>query len=221
MVDVIEVNSAHREIAKLFECGGPFDVGKDPVGLGRFKRERNEPGESAGLVLQFPKLAEMIHPLSKRFDVAIEHRARAAAAHSVPGAMDINPFSGSFFPAADLIAHNGIENFGATTSDRTKTGFAQSFQCFADRHAKDSLRQMTNLDRGERLNMKLGVERAQPAQKIQVPLFLQGRMQSSYHVHLGDSKRKRVIHGGNDFVNRIFEGVFIALFGSKGTELAR
>ena len=221
MVDVIEVNSAHREIAKLFECGGPFDVGKDPVGLGRFKRERNEPGESAGLVLQFPKLAEMIHPLSKRFDVAIEHRARAAAAHSVPGAMHIKPFSGSFFAAADLITHNGIKNFGATASDRTETGFAQSFQGFADRHAKDSLRQMTNLDRSECLNVKLRVERAQLAQKIQVPIFLQGRMQPAHHVHLGDSKRKRVIHGGDDFVNRIFEGMCIALFGSKGTELTR
>src|SRR6184192_2073794 len=173
MVDAIEVNSAHREIAKLFECGGPFDVGKDPVGLGRFKRERNEPGESAGLILQLPKLAEMIHTLSKRFDVAIKHRARAAAAHRVPGAMYIKPFSGSFFPAADPIAHHGIENFGATTSDRTKTGVAQSFQGVADRHAKDSLRQMTNLDRGERLNMKVRVERAQPVQKIEVPLFLQ------------------------------------------------
>src|SRR5437879_1272884 len=144
MVNVIEVNSAHREIAKLFECGGPFDVGKDPVGLGRFKRERNEPGESAGLVLQFPKLAEMIHPLSKRFDVAIEHRARAAAAHSVPGAMHIKPFSGSFFAAADLITHNGIKNFGATASDRTDTGLAQSFLVLAATPDKHSLSRITN-----------------------------------------------------------------------------
>src|SRR5262249_33735727 len=83
-IDVIEINPADCQIAKLFKCRRAFYVGKDAERLSRFECERNESGESARLVLQLPKLPEMIHTLSKSFDVAVEHRARAAAAHGVP-----------------------------------------------------------------------------------------------------------------------------------------
>src|SRR6478609_5510336 len=33
MVDVVEVNTAHREISQLLKRGGALDVGKDVVGL--------------------------------------------------------------------------------------------------------------------------------------------------------------------------------------------
>ena len=81
MLDVVEVNSAHREIAKLFKCGGAFDVGKDPVGLGRFESERNKTGKTPGLILQLTQLAQMISAMSERLDVTVEHRASAATAH--------------------------------------------------------------------------------------------------------------------------------------------
>ena len=42
VIDVIEINPAHREIAKLFECGGAFDMSEEPVRLRRFERKRNE-----------------------------------------------------------------------------------------------------------------------------------------------------------------------------------
>src|SRR4029453_2597866 len=58
VVDIVEVNTAHREIAELLECGGALDVGKDSVGLRRLKRKRNEPRETAGLILQLPQLAQ-------------------------------------------------------------------------------------------------------------------------------------------------------------------
>ena len=32
VVDVVEVNTAHREVAQLLKCGGAFDVGKSSVG---------------------------------------------------------------------------------------------------------------------------------------------------------------------------------------------
>ena len=81
MVNVVQENPAHREIAKLFKCGGTLYVGKDPVGLGRLESKRNKAGKTAGLILQLTQLAQMIGPVSERLDVAIEHRARAAAAH--------------------------------------------------------------------------------------------------------------------------------------------
>ena len=81
VVNVIQVNSTHREIAKLFKCRGTFYVGKDPVGLGRFESKRNKPGKTAGLILQLTQLAQMIRAVIQRLDVTIEHRAGAAAAH--------------------------------------------------------------------------------------------------------------------------------------------
>ena len=60
--------------------------------------------------------------MCQRFNVSVKHRAGAAAAHGVPGAMDIEPFGSGFLAPADLVAHNRIENLGATPGDRTKSG---------------------------------------------------------------------------------------------------
>ena len=81
VLDIIEVNTAYCEIAHLLKCGGALDVGKDSVGLSGLERKRNKSSEPAGFILQLPYLAQMISPMSKRFDVSIEHRACAAAAH--------------------------------------------------------------------------------------------------------------------------------------------
>src|SRR6266571_9422484 len=115
MLDVVQVNAANRQIAKLLKRGSGFYVRKDSCL--RFESKGNEPGKTAGLILQLAQLAQMIDALSKRFDVSVEHCARAAAAHSMPRPMDVEPFLGSFFPAANLVPHNGIENFRAAARD--------------------------------------------------------------------------------------------------------
>src|SRR5215471_8918350 len=51
MIDVIEVNSAHRKIAQLFKRRGTLHIGQRAVGLVRFESKRNKTGESAGLIL--------------------------------------------------------------------------------------------------------------------------------------------------------------------------
>src|SRR5262249_41814200 len=142
VVDVVEVNSAHCEVTQLLKRRGALDVGKDSVGLRWLECKRNKPGEPASLILQLPQLVQMINPMSKRFDVSVKHRACAAAAHRMPGAMHVEPFSTRFLSAADLVAHSRIENLGATPGDRTKPGFAQNLKCISNRHLKDSLGQM-------------------------------------------------------------------------------
>ena len=98
--------------------------------------------------------------MRKRFDLSVKHRARAAAPHRMPGAMHVEPFRGGFLAAANLVAHNRVENLGAPPGDRTKPGFAQNFQRIANRHLEDSLGQMADFDRGECLYMQLWIERA-------------------------------------------------------------
>ena len=133
--------------------------------------------------------------------------------------MDIEPFGGGFLAPADLVAHNRIEDLGATSGDRAKPGFTQSFQRVANRHFENSLSQMPNLDRGKCLDVQVRIERAQPPQEVQIPIFLQRRMQTAYHMHLGDTQGKRVPHSTHDFVSSIFERVRVAFPGCKRAEL--
>src|SRR5215211_3350679 len=158
VVDVIEVNTAHREIAQLLKCGGALGVGKYSVRLRWLECKRNKPRKAAGFILQLPQLAQMVSPMRKRFYLSVKHRACAAAAHRMPGAMNVQPFGGGFFAAANLIAHDWVEDFGASAGDRTKPRFAQNFQRIANRHFEDSLGQMANFDRGECLYMQLRIE---------------------------------------------------------------
>src|SRR5437588_2670932 len=106
----------------------------------------------------------MIGSLSKRFDVSIEHRASATATHSVPGPMNIQPFRGRFFAAADLVAHVCIENFRAPAGDRPQAGFTKKLKGFWNRHSEDPLREVTNLNGGERLDMQIRIKGAQAPQ---------------------------------------------------------
>lgn len=160
VVDVVEVNAAHREIAQLLKCGSALDVAKYSVGLCWLECKRNKSSKPAGVILQLTQLAQMISPMRKRFDLPVKHRACAAAAHRMPGAMHFEPFGGGFLAAANLVAHDRIEDLSATPGDRTKPGFAQDFQRIANRHLKDSLGQMADFDRGECLYMQLRIERA-------------------------------------------------------------
>src|SRR5215471_19681072 len=47
MLNVIEINTAHRKIAKLLKRRRPFYVSEDPVGLGRLEGKRNKTSETA------------------------------------------------------------------------------------------------------------------------------------------------------------------------------
>src|SRR5215471_5890341 len=142
-------------------------MAKDSMGVCRFECKRNKPSKTAGLILQLPQLAQMISPMSKRFDVSVKHRACTAAAHRMPSAVHVEPFRSGFLAAADLVAHSRIENLGAAPGDRTKPGFAQNLKCISNRHLKDSLGQMAGFDGRERLYMQVRIERPQPSQKIQ------------------------------------------------------
>src|SRR5207248_1700333 len=151
VVDVIKIDTADGEIAKLFDGRGGRDVGQDRRLW--LKGKRNKAGKTARLILKPAQLTQVIDSMRKGLDVTVKHRAGAAATHFMPDAMNIEPFGSTFFSATDRIAHGRIENFRAATGDRTKTMFAQKLQHFSKREAKDALREVTHFDGGERLDM--------------------------------------------------------------------
>src|SRR5437773_4987228 len=114
MVDVIQINAADGEITKLLKRRHAFYV-REHRGL-RFEGKRDKTGKATGLVLQLAELAQMIDAMSRRFDVPVEHGTRATAAHFVPGAMNIEPFGSGFFPTANCVTDDRIENLRATAS---------------------------------------------------------------------------------------------------------
>ena len=74
----------------------------------------------------------MIHAVGEALDVAVKHRAGAAPAEPVPGAVDVQIFLGGFLAAwrwrADFLA----ENFRAAAGERVEAGGLQFNQRLLD-----------------------------------------------------------------------------------------
>ena len=85
---------------------------------------------------------------------------------------------------------------------------------------KDSPREVTHFDRGERLDVEIRIERVQTAQKVQIPILLQRRMQAPDHVHFGYSKGERFSDCPDDLLTRIFKGMGVAFLRRESAELA-
>lgn len=85
--------------------------------------------------------------------------------------MHFQPFVCVLFSPANLITDALVKNFRAAAGDGAKTGLAQRLECFTDGGAKDTLGKMSHLDGGEGLDVKIGIECAQLAQKFQYDSF--------------------------------------------------
>ena|SRR5436305_733734 len=101
----------------------------------------------------------MVDALFEGFDVTVKHRARASTPHPMPGSMNVEPFLGRFFAAANLLADFGVENFRAATGNRTETVFAEKLEAVRDRHFKNSFREMANFDRRESFDVEIWIKR--------------------------------------------------------------
>src|ERR1700736_1810682 len=219
MIDIIEINPAHGEVTQLLDGRSAFDVSEHS--RLRFKRERNKAAKAYRFVLKLTELSQMVDAMFERLDVAVEHRASAATAHPMPDPMDIEPFLGRLLTAANPVAYFCVKNLRAATSDGAQTVFAQKLERVRNRHLENSICEMTNLDRGESFNVQARIESAQTIQQFQIPFLFQGWMQTTDHVHFGDSKWKRVRHCLNNFTRCVLERMGVAFLGSKGAELAR
>ena len=185
----------------------------------RLIRQRNETDEAAGLVLQISQLAQMIHAVGEGFDMAEEHRAGAAPAHLVPGAVDVQVFVGGFLAARDGGAHFLAENFRAAAGERIEPGGLEFRQRF--RHGFfGEPGQMQNFNGREAFQLQARVERAQRPQHVRVITEGQRRMQPADDVQFRDAERQRLARLLDNFLDGMLEAVGVALFAGEGAELA-
>ena len=159
MIDVIEINSADGEVAQLLDRRSALDVSEH--GRLRLESKWNETAKSSGFILKLTKLAQMIDALLERFDMAVKHGASAAAAHAMPGPMNIEPFLSRLFAATNPVPHRSIKNFRATASDGTQAALTEKLECLRDRHLEDSLSEMTNFNRSKGFDVQIRIESAQ------------------------------------------------------------
>src|SRR5947207_7314412 len=76
VVDVIEIDTANGEIAKLFDGRGGFDVGQDRRLW--LKGKRNKAGKTARLILKTAQLIQVSDPLREGRYLTVTHREGAA-----------------------------------------------------------------------------------------------------------------------------------------------
>src|SRR5438105_15636640 len=126
----------------------------------RLKRKWNKTGKATRFILKRAQLAQVIDAMMESLNVSIEHRTRATAAHFMPRPMGIQPFLCCFLATTDLVTHDWVENFCATPSHRTEASCSQCLERVPNRLAKNSLREMSNLDRSKRLDVKIRIQRA-------------------------------------------------------------
>jgi hypothetical protein len=219
VIEVIEINPAHRQVAKLLDGCGRLHVREN--GRLRLEGERNEASEPAGFILHLPQLAEVVDALLERLDMPVEHGAGAAATHLVPDPMDIEPFGGAFLAAAKLVADVGIEDLCAPTGKRAQTSVPKSSEGVGDRELEDTLGQMANLDRCEGFDDQVWVESAHSLEQFDVPLLFQSGVQPADHVNLSNAGSQRFFDSRGNVIYRTLKGVGIPLLRRKGAKLTR
>src|SRR5438874_12287815 len=163
----------------------------------------------------------MIDTLLESLDVTIKHGASAAATHAMPNSVNIKPLLGRFFAAANPVSDCGIKNFGASASDGAKARFAEKLERFWDRHLEDSLSAMANFNRSKGFDVEIGIGRAQSAQQIEIPLFLQGRMQTADDRQLRSPQRKCFCDNLNDLAHGLLGRMGLPFFGGNRAILPR
>ena len=130
MRKIIQINAADGDGAQRIKAGRRRF--HRYVVILRVIRERYEAGETTSLILQRSELAQMIHAVSQALDVAVKHRAGAAAAEPVPGAMHVQIFGGGFLALGNSAAHVRLKNFRAAAGERIETGGLQFNQRLFD-----------------------------------------------------------------------------------------
>ena len=147
------------------------------------KGEGDEYLEAVRFVLESAKSKEVINTLLNGLDCAVEHRAVALQSELVRDAVNFEPFVSVGFVTTDLLADPIREDLRATTRKGTESRFDEVFQYRLIRHGV-LLREVVNLNRGERLDVEFRELAADHAQEVRVVLKIKVGVESVDDVDL-------------------------------------
>ena len=164
-------------------------------------------------------MAQVIHPVGERFDMAVEHGAGAAAAQAMPGAVDVEVFFGRLLAPGDGGADFLAEDLRAAAGEGIEPGLFQGAQGFGDGLLRQP-GQVQHLNRGEALQLQPGIQRAQRLKHVGVVAERQGGMQPAHNVQFGDAQAQRLAGLLDDLLDGELEAVGVALLAGEGAELA-
>ncbi len=131
VIEVVEHQPRQRDHPQIDEGARLHDVGEFRVL--RVKGERDDRLEAAGFLLQGSQSQQVIDPMPRLFDVAVEHGRVRAEAEAVGFAMHVEPDVGVGFVFAELLADFGIEDFRTAAGEAAETGVDHRFEDAADR----------------------------------------------------------------------------------------
>src|SRR4051794_40879408 len=129
------------------------------------KRKRDECLKAAGLVLESTQLHQMIHAVFVVLDVAIKHGRVRTEPKLVSHASSIEPLLSVKFVVADNAAHAVGKYFRAAAGERIHSRELHFFERLSRRELR-TLRQIADLDHGERFNVDSGKALLQPGDQV-------------------------------------------------------
>ena len=161
----------------------------------------------------------MIHAVSERFDVAEQHRAGAASAELVPGAMHVQIFLGGFLAFGDSAADFLAENLRAATRERFESGGFEFNQSLLNGLLAEP-GEMQDFNRGKAFQLQPGIERLERLEKIHVVTERQRRMQPADDVQFRDAEFQRLARLLDHLRDAQLEAVGVAFLARERAELA-
>ena len=170
----------HPQI-ELPRCLGKVSEGR----VRRVERQRDEPREAAGLVLEGAQAQQVVHAVFGGLDGAVEDRSVRSDTEEVALPRDLEPALARDLVLADHVADPLLENLGAAARAGVHAGVLQLADGVGDRAVSDS-RDPVELDHRPRLAVHAGEPLLQSAEKPGVVLEGPGRVEASDDVKLRD-----------------------------------
>ena len=112
--------------------------------------QRDEDGETAGLVLQLAKSQHVVDAVTRLLDVAVQHRGRGLEALAVGEPVDARPVLPVRVVVDDVLADLPVEDLRAAAGERLEAGVDQLVEDLVGGQPADLL-EPVDLGRGERL----------------------------------------------------------------------
>ena len=121
-----KLSSISRLMAMVFRSITPEGLGMWAISrVVGVERQRDEGLEAAGLVLELAEPDQVVDPVHRAVDMAVEHGGVRVQAQPVGRAVDVEPALGRRLGPADLLADLGMEDLGTAAGQAAQAGVDQ------------------------------------------------------------------------------------------------